>query len=88
MAADGAIKERLADTASGTPMECPPPSTRDTVGLDMLAISSAMPSPASISPPTVFSRTRSPSTSSLSSTMASSGITCSYFVLLLVGGSS
>ena len=86
MAADGAMKDRLADTARGTPMECPPPSTRDTVGLDILAMSSAMPSPASMSPPTVFSSTSRPSTSSLSSTRARRGMTCSYLVLLLLGG--
>ena len=32
MLAVGAMKERLADTARGTPMECPPPRTRETVG--------------------------------------------------------
>ena len=86
IAAEGAIKDRLADTAKGTPMECPPPSTRETVGLDIPAMSSAMPKPASTSPPTVFSSTNSPSMASLSSTIASSGMTCSYFVLLLLGG--
>ena len=86
MAADGAIKDLLADTARGTPMECPPPSTRETVGLDMEAISSAIPRPASMSPPTVLSSTSRPSTSSLSSMAASRGMTCSYLVLLLLGG--
>ena len=56
------------------------------LSLDILAISSAMPSPASMSPPTVFSSTSRPSTSSLSSTRASRGMTCSYLVLLLLGG--
>ena len=32
MAAETAIKLFLAATASGTPIECPPPSTSDTVG--------------------------------------------------------
>ena len=36
--ADGAMNERRAATASGTPMEWPPPSTSETVGLDMPAI--------------------------------------------------
>ena len=53
MAADGAMNDVCADTASGTPMECPPPSTRETVGFFMPEMSSAMASPASISPPTV-----------------------------------
>ena len=88
LAADGAINDRLADTARGTPMECPPPSTRDTVGFDMLAISSAMPSPASMSPPMVFRRMSRPSTSSLSSTAVSRGSTCSYLVVLLPAGAS
>ena len=88
MAADGAIKERLADTARGTPMEWLPPSTRETVGLDIEAISSEIASPASTSPPPLFSKISRPSTWSLSSTMASRGRTCSYLVLLLVGGSS
>ena len=86
MAAEGAMKETLADTARGTPMECPPPSTKETVGFRMLEMSSEMASPASMSPPTVLSRISSPSTSSLSSTEASKGMTCSYFVDLLVGG--
>ncbi len=88
MAAEGTINDRLADTAKGTPMEWPPPRTREAVGLDMLAISSAMPSPASMSPPTVFSRMSRASISSLSSMAASWGITCSYLVLLLFSGSS
>ena len=54
IAADGAMKLRDAATASGTPIECPPPSTSDTVGFFIPAIISAMPSPASTSPPTVF----------------------------------
>ena len=86
MAADGAIKDLLADTARGTPMECPPPSTRETVGLDMEAISSAIPRPASMSPPTVLSSTSRPSTSSLSSMAASRGMTCSYLVVLAEEG--
>lgn len=67
-------------------MEWPPPRITLAVGFSMLAISSAMPSPASMSPPTVFSSTSSPSTSSDSSTAASSGMTCSYFVVLVSGG--
>ena len=70
----------------GTPMECPPPSTRDTVGILREAIISAMASPASTSPPTVLRRTRRPSISSSSSTRASFGSTCSYFVVLLWEG--
>ena len=46
-------KDFLVHTASGMPIEWPPPSTRDTVGFFIPAIISAMASPASISPPTV-----------------------------------
>ena len=67
MVADGTMKERRAETASGTPMECPPPRTRDTVGLVMLATISAMASPASTSPPMVLRTMSMPSISSLSS---------------------
>ena len=88
MAADGAIMLILAATARGTPMEWPPPKTRDTVGLLIPAISSAMASPASTSPPWVFSRMSRPSMSSDSSMAASCGITCSYFVLLASAGRS
>ena len=88
MLAVGAMRQRLHDTASGMPMECPPPSTSETVGFFIPAISSAMASPASTSPPTVLSRSSSPSMSSLSSTAASSGITCSYFVVFTVSGRS
>ncbi len=42
MAPEGTMKDSFAATASGTPMECPPPSTRDTVGLRIPAIISAM----------------------------------------------
>ena len=41
----GTIMLRRADTASGIPIECPPPSTSDTVGFFIPAISSAMASP-------------------------------------------
>ena len=68
----------------GTPMECPPPSTRETVGILRDAIISAMASPASTSPPTVFKRIRSPSISSSSSMRASFGSTCSYLVAFAV----
>ena len=88
MAAEGAMKDRLADTARGTPMEWLPPRTRDTVGLDIEAITSEMASPASTSPPPLFSRMSRPSICSLPSMVASRGRTCSYLVLLLVGGSS
>ena len=71
------MKERDAETASGTPMECPPPSTRLAVGVRIPAMSSASPSPASISPPTVFSNIRSPRISGDSSTAASRGMMCS-----------
>ena len=78
--ADGAIIVTIGATASGTPMECPPPSTSETVGFFIPEMSSAMASPASTSPPTVLSRNKTPSMSSLSSKYASSGSTCSYFV--------
>lgn len=63
-------------------MEWLPPRTMETVGFVMPAISSAMARPASTSPPTVFSRKRTPFTSSLSSSLASRGSTCSYLVVL------
>ena len=61
MVAVGTIKLCRALTASGMPMECPPPSTSVALGLEMLAISSASARPVSTSPPTVFSSTSSPS---------------------------
>lgn len=70
----------------GTPMEWLPPSTRETVGLLKEASISAIASPASTSPPTVFKSTSTPLISSLSSMAASCGSTCSYFVVLVVGG--
>ena len=70
----------------GTPIEWPPPSTRETVGLLKEAIISAMASPASTSPPTVFNKINNPSVSLLSSIMASFGSTCSYLVVLLLFG--
>ena len=82
MVADGAIKLHLADTANGTPMECPPPNTKDTVGFFIPAMSSAMASPASMSPPTVLSKIRSPSISGSSSMATNWGMTCSYLVVL------
>ena len=88
MAAEAAIKLFLAATASGTPIECPPPSTSETVGLVMPAISSAMASPASTSPPTVLSSTSMPSISSACSAAAICGIRCSYLVVLFCAGSS
>ena len=88
MLAVGVIKDFLVHTARGMPMECPPPSTRETVGFFIPAIISAMASPASMSPPTVFSKMSSPSISSLSSTEASSGSTCSYFVVFTFSGSA
>ena len=48
-------------------MLCPPPSTKDTVGFDILAIISAIANPASTSPPTVFKISNKPSISGLSS---------------------
>ena len=82
MAALGTAKLRRAATARGTPMEWLPPRTMETVGLVMPAISSAMASPASTSPPTVLSKNSTPSTSPLSSSLASRGRTCSYLVVL------
>ena len=76
------MNDSLAATARGTPMECPPPSTRDTVGLRIPEIISAMARPASMSPPMVLSRMSRPSASSLSSTAVSRGRTCSYLVVL------
>ena len=46
MVAVGTMKLRRALTASGIPMECPPPSTSVALGLEMLAISSASARPA------------------------------------------
>ena len=48
----------------------------------------AMASPASMSPPTVFRSSSRPSMSSLSSTAASRGMTCSYLVVLMFSGSA
>ena len=67
----GAMKLRFAATASGTPIECPPPRTSETVGVDIPAMSSAIASPASTSPPTVLSSISSPVISGLSSIAAS-----------------
>ena len=86
MLAVGAIIHRLADTARGMPMECPPPRTKETVGFFIPAIISAMASPASMSPPTVLRRIKRPSMSSLSSMVASRGRTCSYLVVFTVSG--
>ena len=47
------MKDRFAETANGTPMECPPPSTKETVGFLIPEINSAIAKPASTSPPTV-----------------------------------
>ena len=80
------MKERLADTARGTPMECPPPSTRETVGFFMPATSSAKARPASTSPPTVLSSISRPSIWGSSSTATIWGITCSYLVVLFWAG--
>ena len=82
MEALSAIKDRLAATARGTPMEWPPPSTRETVGFFMPATSSARARPASTSPPTVFSSMRRPSILGSSSTATIWGMTCSYLVVL------
>ena len=84
--ADGAMNECFAATASGTPIEWPPPNTSETVGFFMPATSSAMASPASTSPPTVLSSIRRPSISGSSSTATICGITCSYFVVLFCDG--
>jgi ABC-type multidrug transport system fused ATPase/permease subunit len=77
-----------AATASGTPMEWPPPSTSETVGFRIPAISSAIASPASTSPPAVLSRISRPLMSGLSSTAARSGRICSYLVVFVSSGSS
>ena len=82
----GTIKLRRAATASGMPMEWPPPSTSVALGLLTPAISSANARPASTSPPTVFKITSSPSTSGSSSISTSCGITCSYFVVFCASG--
>ena len=82
----GAMKLRFAATASGTPIECPPPRTSETVGFDIPAMSSAIASPASTSPPTVLSSISSPVISGLSSIAASIGRTCSYFVVFTSSG--
>ena len=65
--ADGTIKERFAHTARGTPMLCPPPRTKDTVGFFILEIISDIASPASTSPPTVLRIISIPSIFSFSS---------------------
>ena len=82
----GTIKLCRAATASGMPMECPPPSTSVALGLLTPAISSASASPASTSPPTVFKMTSSPSISGSSSMSTSCGMTCSYFVVFCASG--
>ena len=86
MVAVGTIKLRRADTASGMPMECPPPSTSVAVGLLTPAISSASASPASTSPPTVLRMTSRPSISGSSSMSTSCGMTCSYLVVFWLSG--
>ena len=88
MAAEGTAKLRPPATARGMPMEWLPPSTRVAVGLRIPAISSAMARPASTSPPTVFSRKRTPSTSPACSSRARRGRMCSYFVVLAELGAS
>ena len=88
MVAVGTIKLRRALTASGIPMECPPPSTTAALGLEMLAMSSASASPASTSPPTVLSSTSSPSMPGSSCTATSWGMTCSYLVVFWPWGAS
>ena len=50
MVAEGEMKEWRALQASGTPMECPPPNTSETVGVRIPEISSAIANPASTSP--------------------------------------
>ena len=80
------MKETLADTARGTPMECPPPSTMETVGFFIPASSSAIASPASTSPPTVFKSTSRPSIRGSSSMATSCGSTCSYLVVFVLDG--
>ena len=82
MVAVGTMKDRRAATASGTPMEWPPPSTTDTVGFVIPATSSARARPASTSPPTVLSRMSNPSISGSCSMDTNRGITCSYLVVL------
>ena len=82
MVADGAINDFCAATARGTPIEWPPPSTRETVGFFMPANNSAKASPASTSPPTVLSKIKSPSISGSSSIATSCGMICSYLVVL------
>ena len=88
MAAEGTAKLRWAATANGTPMEWLPPKTMAAVGLVSPAISSAMASPASTSPPTVFSKNKMPSTSRLSSSFASRGSMCSYWVVFVPLGAA
>ena len=84
MVALGTMKDFLPQTASGTPMECPPPSTSVTAGFFMDATISAIASPASTSPPIVLRMSSRPSISRLSSTAQSSGIRCSYLVVFCV----
>ena len=79
------MNDLLAATAKGTPIECPPPMTIDTVGFFIPATNSAIASPASTSPPTVFNSIKSPSIFGSSSIATSCGITCSYFVVLFCG---
>ena len=86
MVADGAMNDCRALQASGTPIECPPPSTSETVGFFIPEISSAMASPASTSPPTVFRIIISPSMEGSCSMATSWGMTCSYLVVLFCGG--
>ena len=84
--ADFTIKECFALTASGTPIECPPPTTIDTVGVFIDDMSSAMASPASTSPPTVFMMMIRPSMVLSCSIATRAGMICSYFVVLFCGG--
>ena len=56
IAADGAMMERFAATASGTPMECPPPSTSDTVGFFHAGNEFGDTEPGFDVPPAVFKR--------------------------------
>ena len=74
MVALGTINERSALTASGTPIEWPPPSTIDAVGLDKPAMTSEIASPASTSPPRVFMSSSIASTFSSSSSATRAGI--------------
>ena len=69
----GTMNDRFALTAKGTPIECPPPKTREAVGFVMLAISSDIASPASTSPPSVLRMNKTPSILSLSSSATRSG---------------